>query len=268
MLNGVYGIEYNPFEPHATSPDKSFKSNDFNQMVSRLNFIKESRGVGVFTAPPGYGKTFALRCFADSLNPNLFQMAYICLTTVSVTEFYRQFCYALNIESSAQRSAMFKAIQERVLLLFKEKRRPFIIAIDEAHDMDPRALRDIKMLMNHAFDSFYCFTLLLIGEPHLNSILTKPVHEALFQRITIHYNFTGLSADETNDYIRHKISAAGGCTSIIADGVTRAVYGLTRGNPRLIDNIMSDALTLGSQLNKPLIDDELILAAAENQSFQ
>ena len=267
MLNGLYGLSYNPFDKHANSYKNGFKSNDFQQMISRLNHIKDVRGVGLFTALPGFGKTFALHCFTESINPSLYQTAYICLTSVSVTEFYRQFCNALNIDSSAHRTTMFKAIQERLYYLFKEKRRPFILAIDEAHEMDPRSLKDIKMILNHAYDSLYCFTLLLIGEPRLNEILSGSVHEALRQRITIHYNFTGLSEDETAAYINHKLSAAGGCASILDNGVSCAVHGFSQGNPRLIDNVMSDALTIGAQHNKKIIDTDIILYAVENQSL-
>jgi len=268
LSNGFYGLSYNPFEKQAGSRQAPFESGDFREMRTRLSFIKDAKGIGVFTSPPGFGKTFALRCFSDSLNPNLYQMAYICLTTVSVTEFYRQFCFALNLEASVHKSAMFKAIQDRLFNLFKEKRRPFILAVDEAHDLDPRALKDIKMIMNYAYDSLNCFTLLLIGEPHLNHILAKPIHEALLQRITIHYNFAGLSADETQQYISHKISAAGGCPSILADGAAAAVHGFSNGNPRVIDNVMSDALDIGGQLGKAVIDTDVILSAVENQSLQ
>lgn len=268
MINGLYGLTYNPFDKQANPQQAGFQSSDFREMTSRLNYIKDIRGVGVFTAPPGFGKTFALRCFANNLNPSLYQMAYICLTTVSVTEFYRQFCGILNLDTSAQRSAMFKAIQDRLYLLFKEKRRPLILAIDEAHEMDPRALKDIKMIMNHAYDSLNCFALLLIGEPYLNTTLSKPVHEALKQRITIHYSFSGLSADETIEYINFKILEAGGCSSILTDGAANAVHGFSQGNPRLIDNVMSDALTIGSQLGKSVVDTDIILSAVENQSFQ
>ena len=268
MPNGIYGLSYNPFGKQADPQQASFQSKDFKEMTSRLNYIKDIRGIGLFTAPPGFGKTYALRCFSESLNPNLYHMAYICLTTVSVREFYQQFCIALNIDVSVHKSVMFRAIQERLYSLLKEKRRPFVLAIDEAHDLDPRALEDIKMIMNHAYDSLNCFTLLLIGEPHLNQILAKPVHEALMQRITIHYNFVGLSADETIQYINHKISASGGCTSILADGVAGAVHGFSNGNPRIIDNVMSDALDIGEQLGKSVIDTDVILSAVENQSFQ
>jgi hypothetical protein len=54
------------------------------------------------------GKTFALRCFSQSLNPNLYQLSYICLSTVNVTEFYQQFCHELGLEYGFKKSVMFR----------------------------------------------------------------------------------------------------------------------------------------------------------------
>ena len=264
MIKSFYGLTHNPFDKHHTSEKNFFQSRDFQEMTARLDYIKNTRGIGVFTAPPGFGKTFTLRCFAKNLNPNLFRVAYICLTTVSVVDFYRQFCAELHIEISSKKSDMFRSIQEHLYTQFKEKRRPLLLVVDEAHELDPRILKDIKMIMNHHFDSLNCFTLLLVGEPHLNHILQKSIHEALRQRINIHYAFEGLSQQETADYILHKISGAGGAVSMIADTIPNAVYGASQGNPRLVDNVMSDALTIGAQLEKSVIDTDTILAAVNN----
>ena len=71
------------------------------------------------------------------------------------------------------------------------------------------------MLMNYSYDSLNCFSLVLVGEPYLNHILEKQVHEALRQRITVHYNYEGLSDQEVPDYIQHKLELAGGSRSIL-----------------------------------------------------
>jgi type II secretory pathway predicted ATPase ExeA len=56
--------------------------------------------------------------------------------------------------------------------------------------------------MNQDYDSMDCFALIMVGLPHMNAILEKPVHEALKQRIVVHYNYCGLSSEETaNTYI-------------------------------------------------------------------
>jgi len=74
------------------------------EMLSRLEYLKTVRGIGVFTARPGMGKTYALRCFMNGLNPNQYQTAYISLSTISVTEFYREFCTLLGLEGSGNKT--------------------------------------------------------------------------------------------------------------------------------------------------------------------
>lgn len=104
-------------------------------------------------------------------------------------------------------------------------------------------------------------------EPHLNNTLRKPVHEALRQRITVHYNFTGLTDSEVAQYVLHKVSCAGGSASIIEQAALSAVHSHSQGNPRLVDNLMTNALTLGAQMEKKAIDTEVILASVSSQNL-
>lgn len=236
-------------------------------MMGRLDYLKNIRGIGLFTAGAGMGKTFALRCFSKMLNPNLYQMSYICLSTVSVSEFYRQFCIELGLEPNTKKTIMFHSIQERVYSLLKEKRKTFILAIDESQYLNTSILRDLKMLMNADFDSLDCFVLALIGQSHLNNILEKPVHEALKQRIVVHYNYEGLSVEEATSYTYSRIDAAGGAHSIIDEAAVHAVANFCQGTPRIINAVMTNALILGCQLKKTSIDTEIILSACNGLSL-
>jgi len=184
MFKEYYAFSKNPFDKHFLSEKDAFLSKDQKEATSRLSYLKNIRGIGVFTSGPGFGKTFALRCFAKSIDRNLHEVAYICLSTVSVTEFYRQFCAALGVDAPHGKPAMFKAIQDRLFHLFKEKKKPFLLILDEAQELSSAILKDLKMIMNHDYDSTNCFTLALAGEPHLNRILEKPIHEALRHKQT------------------------------------------------------------------------------------
>lgn len=266
MFRSFYGLTFNPFDK-SIPENHAFNSRDHQQMLSRLDYLKNVRGIGLFTAPPGMGKTYALRCFAKNLNPNLFQMSYVCLSTVSVSEFYHQFCSELGLDYSFKKTVMFRNIQERLLHLFKEKHKTFILAIDESQYLNTSILRDIKMLMNNNFDSLDCFALILIGQPYLGSILEKPVHEALKQRIVVHYSYEGLSSDEAKDYIYSRIEAAGGSRTIIEEAAVHAVAGFCQGTPRIINSVMTDALIMGSQMQVPTINTEVILSASNNLSL-
>ncbi len=263
MFKSFYGMTLNPFDK-SLSENHAFKSKDHEQMLSRLDYLKNTRGIGLFTAAPGMGKTFALRCFSQNLNPNLYQLSYICLSTVSVTEFYHQFCHELGLECGPKKASMFRDIQERLLQLLNEKRKTFILAIDESQYLNIHILRDIKMLMNTHFDSLDCFTLILIGQPYLTSILEKPVHEALKQRIVIHYNYIGLSPEDAKSYIYSRIELAGASHSIIEEAAVHAVANFCQGTPRIINSVMTNALILGAQFKKETIDTEVILSACNS----
>jgi type II secretory pathway predicted ATPase ExeA len=189
-------------------------------------------------------------------------MYYICLSTISVIDFYKQFCELLGLDVKVGKTVMFKAIQERIYYLYKEKRCPIILAVDEAQYLSAGILRDLKMLMSYQYDSLNCFSLIMCGEPHLNITLQKPANEALKQRVTVHYNFAGLNPDEVADYVFHKITLAGGAKSIVGPDAMQALTGFCQGNPRVIDNMMTNALILGAQLEKQVIDSETIMAAA------
>jgi type II secretory pathway predicted ATPase ExeA len=262
-----FGLSFDPFNKKSLKPKDSFLSNDHKEMINRLNFLKDVNGLGVFTAPPGMGKSFSLHCFEKSLNKNLYQMHYVCLSTVTIFDFYKQFCEQLGLEPKGGKSLMFKDIKERIYYLYKEKRCPLIIAVDEAQYLNSAILKDLKMLMNYQYDSLNCFSLILSGESYLNHTLQMPVNEALKQRITVHYNFSGLDPLEVENYIFHKISVAGGAGDIIGKDAIPTIVGFCQGNPRLIDNLMTNALILGAQLDKQTIDSEVIMAAAESQAL-
>lgn len=91
-------------------------------------------------------------------------------------------------------------------------------------------------------------------------MLRKQNHETLRQRITTHYNHEGLDDLEVSEYILHKLNCARASRNIISESALGAIHGYSRGNPRLIDNLMTDALTIGAQQECQVIDDEIILA--------
>lgn len=267
MFNSYYNLSFNPFDKQQVKEADAFQSEDYKQMTSRLNYVTTARGIALFTAHPGKGKTFCMRCFAKNLNPNLARMEYIPLSTITVSEFYKELCTRLGVSDKGGKPGRFRAIQGQIHYLYREKRQPLILAIDEAQFLSTSILNDLKMLMNQNYDSVNCFTLILCGESYLNHILSKQMHEALRQRITVHYDFQGLSDDEAVKYIIHKLNCAGSSKAIIEEPALLAVAGHSRGNPRVIDSIMTDALNIGVQQDKKCIDTEVIIAAVNNQNL-
>lgn len=267
MFTDYYGLSFDPFDKQCQKEKDCFQSNDFKQMSSRLSYVRDVRGIGVFTAQPGMGKPFCLRCFARSMNQHLGHMEYICLSTVGIREFYYLPCPVLGLEPAGSKPQMFRAVQEQVYYLYHEKKRPPCLAIGECQYLSPAVLNGLKLIMNHGYGPLNCFSPILCGESYFNRTLAKPVNETLRQRAVVHYDFGGLSDEEVAKYVSHKIQMAGGSLSILSKAALSAVHGYAQGNARMIDSLMTDALTIGGQTEKQAIGPETILAAANNQQL-
>lgn len=267
MFKQFYGMSFNPFEK-GIKEKNAYVSKDLKEMISRLEYLNETRGIGLFTASPGNGKTFALRCFAKKINPNLTKIIYFCLTTVTTTEFYRQFCVSLGLEPCSRKVDMFRNIKEYMEAMSSDKRLHYIIVIDEAQYLNSDILKELKMLMNFSMDSKDCFSLALIGQPILNNILQKQIHQALNQRIVINYDFIGLSETEAKEYITSRLSLTGASSTIIDDPAILAAYGSCGGSIRRLNTILTKALIIGAQHDKPTMDTDVIMATVNEISLR
>lgn len=195
MFKTFWGMEFNPFDK-GVNEKNCFKSIDFNQALARIEHLKNVKGIGLFTGLSGTGKTFALRCCAAALNPNLYKVVYIPLSTVTDMEFYRSLAFGLDLEPASKKVDLFRFIQERIISLAKDKRVTPFIVIDEAQYLKTEVLNDIMLLLNFDMDSKNYAIFILNGQPTLNNTLSKQVHESLRQRIVINYNFEGISKSE------------------------------------------------------------------------
>lgn len=88
-----YGLKSMPFMKESKY-SKPYLSEDVKNMTDRLNYLKKVKGIGVFTGPPGSGKTSIVEGFAKKLNTSLYTVVYITMTTITSTEFLRQLAYA------------------------------------------------------------------------------------------------------------------------------------------------------------------------------
>ena len=261
-----YGMRMNPFDKELPSRD-AYKTLDMEQTQGRLNHLKDHPGLGLFTAAPGQGKTFSLRYFSDGLNPNQVKFYYICLSTVSATEFYRQLCVKLGLEVSYKKTVMFQRIQEYFYSMCMNKNVHCMICLDEAQYLNSDILRDLKMLCNFCMDSKNCFSLILLGQPVLVSLMMRQPNEALRQRIAVSYSFVGLSENEAGDYIRDRMELSGATPCIFDENAVTVAYASCNSSLRQLNLILTKALTIGAQNQKQNVDTDMILAAVNDISL-
>ena len=191
MYRAYWNMEFDPFSKEIDIKNL-FKTNDFNEALTRLEFLNTTKGIGLFTGNPGSGKTYAVKYFLENLNSNLYKIVYLPLTTISVMDFYQALAISLGLETCRSKTKLFFDIQNYIKQLVQEQKKNLVIAIDEAQLLSKEILTDIKILFNFDMDSKNMVTLILIGLPVINHTLSKRVFEDLAQRIVMKYDFNGI----------------------------------------------------------------------------
>ena len=266
MYLSYYGLEFNPFDKDIETK-YAFETEDFKILNNRLNFVKDNKTMALITGNPGMGKTFIIRNFLNELNKNLYKVIYICMSTVTTYEFYKQLCYELDIEPPFKKIDMFREIQNQILTLSKDKNINIIIVLDEAQYLKPAILNDLKIILNFDLDSKNYASLILVGQPDLNSILKRNIFDALSQRITVSYNMIGIDKDELRNYIDSRIKLAHGNNGIFNEQAIETIFNASNGSIRQANNIITKCFIIGKSKNLQTIDSNVVLEASNELNF-
>lgn len=266
LFEQYWHLARNPFDKALPARD-AFATRDFREATSRLDFLARAGGIGLLTAPPGAGKTYAIRAWSSSLNPNSASHVYICLSTVSPVEFYRQLCQGLGIEPAHRKVDMFRQVQGHLRYRSVDKGLQTVVTVDEAQYLSSDILRDLKMLANFDMDSRDCMALVLAGQPALADVLSRTAHEALRQRVAVSYAFRGIAADEAAPYVEALLRGAGASPDIFDPAAVEAAHGCCNGSLRRLNRVLTGALRIGAQQRAASVDAEMVLSAAGEASM-
>lgn len=259
MFTAFYGMDFNPFT-NEIEPKFSYASNDFVQTSARLDILRQHKGIGLLTGEPGCGKSFTLKCLAASLNKSLYKIVYIPITTLTVKEFYMALCDGLGVVPAYKKVNMFKQIQESIYTYASKNITPVII-IDEIQFISNSILDDFRLILNFDMDSKNFCIVIFSGQPKLVLQLNRQHHEALRQRITINYTFSGLTRSETQEYIASRFKACGRNEPPLEDTAYEFIFTTTGGFPRKINRLMTMALLTGFKDKVPILNPDLFLRA-------
>jgi len=261
MFEPFFGFKKSPF---ASTPDSKqlFESGAWTQLKARLQFLTDHRGAGLLTGEPGSGKSTAARTWLAGLNPNLYKIVYLHWSSGSALDLLRQLARDLDLEPSHFKGDLVDQIAEAIVRLNKTKKQHPIVVFDEAQLLSHPALEQIPLLLNFDMDSSNYLTLLLIGQPLLRRTLSLQHHEALRQRIAVHYHLEGLSRSELDDYIAHQLKAAGCSQPLFDDTARQALHQATKGIPRKVNKLGLTALRLAASRKVSIVGEAVLMDAA------
>jgi general secretion pathway protein A len=245
MYNQYYGFRESPFN---ITPDPRFLffSDRHREAYNHILFgIRERKGFIQVTGEVGAGKTTLCRALLDELGSG-YITALILNPCLNPTQLLRTILTELGLQPGrADRVACLEMLN-RFLLEQLEAGRDVVLLIDEAQDLAPELLEQVRLLSNLETDQRKLLQIVLIGQPELREKLNDRGLRQLRQRITVRYHLTPLSRQEVERYVQHRLEVVGanGRPSFTPWAI-RSVFRYSGGIPRLINAVCDKALLAG-----------------------
>jgi len=203
------------------------------------------------TGEVGTGKTTIVRTLLAQKLDDV-DVAMIHNPRQSEIEFIESICDELGVRYPHTGTATLKqrvdALNAHLLQVHAAGRRTVLI-IDEAQNLSPQVLEQVRLLTNLETDKEKLLRIMLVGQPELAELLARPDLRQLASRITARYHLLPLSEAETREYISHRLRVAGGSVDIIPAAAARAIHRHAGGIPRQV-NIICDRALLGAYAQK------------------
>lgn len=264
MYAGYFGLQQAPFSI-APDPRYLLMSERHREALALLLYgVQGGGGFVLLTGEIGAGKTTVCRCFLEQL-PEHCKVAYIFNPHLTVGDLLKTICHEFRLEvrhegiGPATIKDHLDPLNEYLLRSHAAGQRNVLI-IDEAQNLTPHVLEQLRLLTNLETSERKLLQIVLIGQPELRKVLARPELEQLAQRVIARYHLGALDADETRRYVRHRMQVAGLQGPLpFSEEALRRIHEITRGVPRRI-NLLCDRALLGAyateqrQIGTALID--------------
>ncbi len=247
MYKSFFGLTEKPF---AITPDPRYLylSERHAEALAHLAYgIAEAGGFIQLTGEVGTGKTTVLRSLLQQLPPHC-DVALILNPRVTAAEFLLCICDELHVQVPVAAAGSVKSLVDLLthfLLDAHGRSRRVVLMVDEAQNLSPDVLEQVRLLTNLETATQKLLQILLIGQPELRAVLARPELRQLAQRVTGRYHLEALRRRESIAYVRHRLRVAGATRDLFSSGALGELHRLSRGVPRII-NVIADRALLGA----------------------
>ncbi|MBL3528776.1 MAG: AAA family ATPase [gamma proteobacterium endosymbiont of Lamellibrachia anaximandri] len=238
-----FGFQENPF---SITPDPRYLylSRGHEESLAHLIYGTGPNGGFVqLTGEVGTGKTMLVRSLLEQNLENV-DIALIFNPRLSRRAFMAAICDELGIKYVGPPYSL-KQLTDNLshhLLKTHAAGRNTVLVVDEAQNLSPRVLEQVRMLTNLETSQHKLLRIILVGQPELQQLLARKDMRQVAQRITARYHLFPLSRRETVRYIRHRLTVSGNREDLFTSSALRLVYHLSRGVPRIINTICERTL--------------------------
>jgi len=264
MYTSFFGLNEKPF---AITPDPRYlylSERHAEALAHLLYGINEAGGFVQLTGEVGTGKTTVVRSLLAQAPKNA-EIALILNPRMTALEFLLTICEEVGIgvpDSATESRKDLVDILNQYLLRAHAAGRRVVVVVDEAQNLAPEVLEQVRLLTNLETNTQKLLQIILIGQPELRELLASYELRQLAQRVTGRYHLDPLSKDESAAYVRHLLRVAGATNELFTAPAIHEVYRLSGGVPRVI-NIICDRALLGAySMDRHRVTSNLVRNAA------
>jgi general secretion pathway protein A len=264
MYLSFFGLNEKPF---AITPDPRYlylSERHAEALAHLLYGINEAGGFVQLTGEVGTGKTTIVRSLLAQAPKNA-EIALILNPRMTAPEFLLTLCEEIGIgvpDSSMDSLKDLVDILSHYLLRAHAGGRRVVLVVDEAQNLAPSVLEQVRLLTNLETNTQKLLQIILIGQPELRELLGRNELRQLAQRITGRYHLNPLTREETIAYVRHRLRVAGSTSDIFSGPALSEVYRLSVGVPRVINVICDRALLGAYSMDRHRVTGTLVRHAA------
>lgn len=259
MYYKFYGFKEPPFN---LTPNSRFffSSHKHLEALDSLTYaINQRKGFIVITGEIGSGKTTVCRTLLNRLDSNT-EIALITNTHLNTRDLLLTVLEDLEIDyqPGSSKARLLSHLND-YLIEQAQQGRNVVLIIDEAQNLTPSVLEEIRMLSNLETETEKLIQIILMGQPELKQKLALSRLEQLRQRVSVYFHLSPLNFEETVEYISHRMKvASGGDRVYFTEGALRLIHQFAKGVPRLVNQICDFALLSGYIEEAEIIDERIM----------
>jgi len=257
-LLSVYGLKWNPFSPELPTEALrlSRKVEDFFWRIEQAH-VREG-GFALIHGDPGTGKSVVLRLLAERLE----RLADVTVAALNhpqsnLADFYRELGEVFGVELKPHnRWGGFKSLRDRWLAHLEGTRLRPVLLIDEAQEMNPGTLCELRLLASARFDSRPLLSVVLAGDARLTDKLRREDLLPLGSRIRARLAMDYATREELAACLDHLLSTAGNA-ALITPQLRQTLCDHAAGNYRILTTMAAQLLSAAVQRQAPVLDEKL-----------
>jgi putative secretion ATPase (PEP-CTERM system associated) len=250
MYISFFNLRYKPFQI-TPDPEFLFMSRVHKKALTYLNYgiSSDSGGFILVTGEVGTGKTTTIRSIMKEQKKDVI-FSRVNNTRLTSDQLISMINDDFNLDIQGRnKTQMLRDLTDFLIEQYRNGKRSILI-IDEAQNLTPDLLEEIRLLSNLETSKSKLLQIILVGQPELRKVLALPELRSLRQRINVSCHISPLTMVETEEYIFHRLEVAGNREAVsFHSGGIELIYNFARGIPRLI-NIVCDFLLLSAFIDR------------------